>query len=151
MIYLSDSREQARKDFEGPLLWYYRRIAQLVAPPPGQDAVSSYETYTATRDLAAKVTFDELVDAGAVICGTPDDCNEDLERFVGAYKFNHLMVWTRMGGLAPDKVMKSMQLMQDHVIPVWKDKTPNVGVQLPDVEEIEALAKDAKEAVGPVS
>jgi luciferase family oxidoreductase group 1 len=151
MIYLSDSREQARKDFEGPLLWYYRRIAQLVAPPPGQDAVSSYETYTATRDLAAKVTFDELVDAGAVICGTPDDCNEDLEKFVGAYKFNHLMVWTRMGGLAPDKVMKSMQLMQDHVIPVWKDKTPNVGVELPNVEGIEALAKEAKEAVGPVS
>ena len=145
MIYLSDSKEQSRKDFEGPLLWYYRKIAQLVAPPPGQDAVKSYETYTGTRDLAAKATFDDLVDGGAVICGTPDDCNEDLEKFVGAYKFNHLMVWTRLGGLAPDKVQKSMQLMQDHVIPVWKDKTPDVGIEKPDLPVIEEIAKRAKD------
>jgi natural product biosynthesis luciferase-like monooxygenase protein len=151
MIYLSDSREQARKDFEGPLLWYYRKIAQLVAPPPGQPAVKSYETYTPQRDLAAKVTFDDLVEGGAVICGTPDDCNEDLERFVGAYKFNHLMVWTRLGGLAPDKVLKSMRLMQEHVIPVWKDKTANVGVEVPDVEEIGELAKQATEHAPVVS
>lgn len=144
-FYLSDSREQARKDFEGPLLWYYRRIAQLVAPPPGQPAVKSYETYTGTRDLAAKATFDDLVEGGAVICGTPDDCNEDLEKFVGAYKFNHLMVWTRLGGLAPDKVQKSMQLMQDYVIPVWKDKTPNIGTEKPDLPVIEEIAKRAKD------
>jgi natural product biosynthesis luciferase-like monooxygenase protein len=134
MIYLSDSREQARKDFEGPLLWYYRRIAQLVAPPPGQDAVASYETYTDTRDLAAKVTFEDLVEGGAVICGTPDDCNEDLEKFEETYKFTDLMVWTRMGGLAPEKVMKSMDLMQRYVIPNFKDKTPSTGVRMVGVD-----------------
>ncbi len=122
MIYLADSKEQARKDFEGPVLWYYRRIAQLVAPPPGQDAVTSYETYTATRDLAAKVTFDQLIEAGAIICGTPDDCNRDLEKFEKTYGFTDLLVWTRMGGLAPEKVMKSMDLMHRYVIPNFQDK-----------------------------
>ena len=145
MVYLAESREQARKDFEGPLLWYYRKIAQLVAPPPGQDAVRSYETYTQTRDLAARVTFDDLVAGGAVSCGTPDDCNADLEKFIGTYKFNHLLVWTRLGGLSPDKVLTSMRLMQDHVIPVWKDKMPNIGIQEPDVAEMERMAKRVAE------
>jgi hypothetical protein len=113
-----------------------------VAPPPGQDAVKSYETYTDTRDLAAKVTFDDLVEGGAVICGTPDDCNEDLEKFEETYKFTDLMVWTRMGGLAPEKVRKSMDLMDRYVIPNFKDKTPSEGVRMVDVD------KDAKIPVG---
>ncbi|MEE8468099.1 MAG: hypothetical protein V3T22_06565, partial [Planctomycetota bacterium] len=117
-----------------PLLWYYRRIAQLVAPPPGQDAVASYETYTDTRDLAAKVTFEDLEAGGAIICGTPDDCNRDLEKFEETYGFTDLLVWTRMGGLAPEKVMKSMDLMHRYVIPNFKDKTPSVGVRAVEVD-----------------
>ncbi|MEE9278321.1 MAG: LLM class flavin-dependent oxidoreductase [Dehalococcoidia bacterium] len=133
MIYLSDSREQARKDFEGPLLWYYRKIGQLVAPPPGQEAVTSYETYTDTRDLASKVTFEELIEGGAVICGTPDDCNEDLEKFEETYGFTDLLVWTRMGGLAPDKVMKSMDLMHRYVIPNFAEKEESPAEAAPAV------------------
>ena len=143
MIYLSDSKEQARKEFEGPLLWYYRKIGQLVAPPPGQAAVKGYETYTATRDLAAKATFDDLVEGGAVICGTPDECNAELEKFEETFKFTDLMVWTRLGGLEPANVRKSMDLMNRYVIPNFKDKTPSVGVRMVEIDDKVAVPAGA--------
>ena len=36
VVYCSDSTEQARQDFGGPVRWYYRNVASLVAPPPRQ-------------------------------------------------------------------------------------------------------------------
>ena len=36
MVYCSDSIQQARQDFGGPVLWYFRTIANYVAPPAGQ-------------------------------------------------------------------------------------------------------------------
>lgn len=123
MIYVADSNEQARREFAEPVVWYYHTIARYVAPPPGQPAVASYETYPRTRDFAASLqveTFDRLVDAGAVIAGDPDYCIGRIEELEKTWGFTTLLCWTRLGGMDHDKVLKSMSLMEKHVIPHFK-------------------------------
>lgn len=124
MIYVADSMEQARRDFEQPVLWYYRTISNYIAPPPGQDALPSYEDYPKTRDFAANVDYAALVDGGAVIAGDPDYCCREIERTEKEFGFTDLLCWTRLGGMDPKKVMRSMELMDRHVIPHFKEDPP---------------------------
>ncbi len=120
MVYCAETVEQARRDFSGPVMWYYRTIAKYVAPPEGQAPIKTYELYTKTRDLAANVSWDQLLDAGALICGDRDHCIEQIAAMKEKFGFTQLLCWTRMGGLDTKKVLKSMELMQKHVIPHFK-------------------------------
>ncbi len=121
MIYVAESNAQARREFEQPVLWYYRTISNYIAPPLGQEPLPSYELYTKTRDFAAKVDYDALIEGGAVIAGDPDYCCRRLEAYQEEYGFTDLLCWTRLGGMDPHKVMRSMELMQQHVIPHFKE------------------------------
>jgi luciferase family oxidoreductase group 1 len=120
MVYCAETTEQARREFGEAVMWYYRTIAKYVAPPPGQQPVKTYELYAETRKLAETVSWQQLLDAGAVICGDPDYCVARIAEMERKYGFTQLLCWTRMGGLDSRKVMKSMELMQRHVIPFFK-------------------------------
>ncbi len=122
MVYCADTTEQARREFADPVMWYYRTIAKYVAPPPGQGPVKTYELYTQTRDLAANVSFEQLLEAGALVCGDRDHCIKQISAMQEKFGFTQLLCWTRLGGLDTKKVLKSMDAMQKHVIPYFKKK-----------------------------
>ncbi len=126
MVYCAESTQQARQDFGGPVLWYYRMIADYVAPPGAEGPIKGYETYIDTRYAARTVKWDELLSSGAVICGSPDFCVQQIEDLRSRYGFNHLLCWTRMAGLDNRKVLQSMELMQNHVIPHFKREEKRV-------------------------
>ena len=122
MVYCAESIEQARRDFGGPVLWYYRNIANLVAPPLGQPPPQGYETYPSIRKTAQTVQWDELLSSGALICGNPESCIRQIEDLQKKYGFTQILCWTRLSGLENRKVLRSMELMQNHVIPYFKRK-----------------------------
>ena len=124
MVYVADSLEQARADFYAPVVWYYRTIAKYVAPAAGQAPVKSYEMYVRTRDIAATGTWDDFVARKAVICGDPDTVVEALAAAQQTYGFTDLLCWTRLGGLDPRKVLRSMELMSTKVIPRLRHLEP---------------------------
>ncbi len=120
MVYCADSTHQARQDFAGPVLWYFRTIANYVAPPASQQSIHGYEAYGHIRYAARTVQWDELLATGAVICGSPDSCIQQIEELQQRYGFTQLLCWTRLSGLDHRKVLRSMELMQRHVIPYFK-------------------------------
>ncbi|MEE9279777.1 MAG: LLM class flavin-dependent oxidoreductase [Myxococcota bacterium] len=124
MVYVADSMEAAREEFRDPVLWYYRTISQYVAPKKGEPPVKSYEMYEAFRDVAASVGWDMLLEREAVICGEPDFVAERLLKYQEIYGFTDLLCWTRLGGLDHKKVLHSMELMRDKVIPRLRDSEP---------------------------
>lgn len=117
MIYVADSVEQARQEFADPVIWYYRTFAKYVAPPEGEAPVPGYEIYTRTRDLVATVSWDQLLERRAVICGDADYVVEHITRAQEVYGFTDLLCWTRLGGLDHRKVLRSMELMHTKVFP----------------------------------
>lgn len=122
MIYCADTTEEARRDFADPVLWYYRTIAKYIAPPKGQEPVKTYEVYAKTRDLAASVSWEELLEAGAVICGDPDHCAERIAALREEFGYTTLLCWTRLGGFSHQKVIRSMELLQKRVFPQFRER-----------------------------
>jgi luciferase family oxidoreductase group 1 len=120
MVYCAETTEQARREFADPVLWYYRTISKYVAPPVGQGPIHGYELYTKTRDLAAHITWDQLLEAGAVICGDRDYCVEQIQKVSERFGVSLFLCWTRLGGLDHRKVLRSMELMHKYVIPHFK-------------------------------
>ena len=130
MVYVADSMEQARAEFRDPVLWYYKTISKYVAPAKGSEAVPTYEMYTAFRDLAGAATWEMLLEREAVICGDPDYVGERLQKYQEIYGFTDLLCWTRLGGLDHRKVLRSMELMRDKVIPRLRDSMPPPPAQV---------------------
>jgi natural product biosynthesis luciferase-like monooxygenase protein len=124
MVYVADTMERARAEFRDPVLWYYKTISKYVAPKAGAEAVKSYEMYTAFRDVAAAADWDLLLERDAVICGDPDYVGEKLAQYQKVYGFTDVLCWTRLGGLDHRKVLHSMQLMQERIIPRLRDSKP---------------------------
>jgi alkanesulfonate monooxygenase SsuD/methylene tetrahydromethanopterin reductase-like flavin-dependent oxidoreductase (luciferase family) len=123
MVYCADSAEQARQDFGGPVLWYYRNVANYVAPPRADQSTPGYEAYGGMRYTARTVQWDELLSSGALVCGNPESCIRQIEELQRKYGFTQMICWTRLAGLDHRKVLRSMELMQRHVIPHFKRQT----------------------------
>lgn len=128
MVYVADSAEQAARDFADPVIWYYRTFAKYIAPPAGEPPVKTYEPYVGVRDMAAQVTWEQLQMAGAVVCGSPNDCVERIRQLQEMLGFTTLLCWTRLGGLDHHKVIRSMELMQRYVMPALRDVGPQAAV-----------------------
>jgi natural product biosynthesis luciferase-like monooxygenase protein len=120
MTYTGKTHEQARAEFADPVIWYFRTFGKYVAPKLGQPPVESYEWYTEIRDLASVVEWQTLLDHGAVFCGEADYVTEklaDLEQVTG---IDHVLCWTRLGGLAEDLITGHMERMRDRVMPALR-------------------------------
>ena len=117
MTYVADTTQQALDEFKDGVMWYMRTFQKYVAPPKGQDPVPTFEMYAQIRDLLDYAEWDRLVQAGAVVCGSPDQVVEQIGEMADLCGMTEYLAWTRIGGLAHDKVMRCMELMASKVIP----------------------------------
>ncbi len=120
MTYTGKTQEQARKEFADPVIWYFRTFGKYVAPKLGQPPIEGYEWYTQIRDAASVVEWESLLEHGAVFCGEADFVTEkiaELERVAG---IDHLLGWTRLGGLAEDLITAHMERMRDQIMPALR-------------------------------
>lgn len=120
-MYVDDETERAKKDFEEPLIWYYRTFSGLVARPAGVAAPNTYEHYSALRDLTETVTYEQLLALDGVVVGDPELCISKIRRLKELYGVTDILCWTRLGGLDHRKVMHSMELCAKYVTPAFQD------------------------------
>ena len=126
MTYVADTTQQALQEFSEGVMWYFRTFAKYVAGPKDAAPIPSYELYTQVRDLLPLAEWDRVVQAGAVICGSPDEVVERMGQLSEMCGFSNYLAWTRVGGLAHDKVLRSMELMAEKVMPQLRDKQPAI-------------------------
>ncbi len=117
MTYSGKTQEQAREEFCGPVIWYFRTFGKYVAPKVGQPPVEGYEWYTDMRDLVNVIEWDQLLQAGAVICGESDFVSERLAELKEVTGIDHLLGWTRLGGIPEELVGAHMERMRDSIMP----------------------------------
>ena len=130
-VYVHEDREQAYAEFEEPCMWYYRTLASLVPP---QEYAPTDEFYrTLGGSLAEMVnaydrgelSFKDIVEQGpssqAFLVGDPEAVTQKLQTLLTMYEgLTDVMCWTRLGGLDQQKVMHSMDLFVNKVIPAAK-------------------------------
>jgi natural product biosynthesis luciferase-like monooxygenase protein len=115
MVYVADSVDRAHKEFKDPVEWYYKTIAKYVANKG--KVVKGYEMYSKTQQLANNLTFEVLLGGTSMVCGDVDHCADRLSSLAKSYGFDELLIWTRLGGLDTKKVLRSMELLSDAVMP----------------------------------
>jgi alkanesulfonate monooxygenase SsuD/methylene tetrahydromethanopterin reductase-like flavin-dependent oxidoreductase (luciferase family) len=123
MVHCAETNAEARRNAEASVLWYFRRsielIGSLAAWQEGKD-LGSYEYTRVLKDLNLEgFNFDVLDESDAVIVGDPERCAQKAKRYQEA-GIDQLLCLMNPYCIAPDKVMRSIELFGAHVIPKFQ-------------------------------
>ncbi|MBV1960568.1 MAG: LLM class flavin-dependent oxidoreductase [Immundisolibacteraceae bacterium] len=116
-MYCGETTDQAREQFAEPVTWFFQNLGKVIAPKVGQPEIKGYEGYQSVRDMLTTIEWDQLLAHGAVLCGDPDYMVEQMQTLKQNYGVNHVLGWTRVGGISADLVASHMERMQKRVMP----------------------------------
>jgi alkanesulfonate monooxygenase SsuD/methylene tetrahydromethanopterin reductase-like flavin-dependent oxidoreductase (luciferase family) len=128
MAYCAETRAEARRVAENAFNWYLDQSLKsfLGWAGSGQELPKGYEWYV---DVASKAgqsggaghNFDHLLDGGMILCGTPDDLIETIERFE-AIGTTEMLLGISIGDISHEDVLRSIELIGSEVIPHFTNK-----------------------------
>ncbi|MHA6800243.1 LLM class flavin-dependent oxidoreductase [Bounagaea algeriensis] len=107
-VYVADTMEQARADFEEAVLTSYRWVCHW----RGLGNLSGPEEDITGRDL----DYDFLAERNLLV-GTPDYVAEKIHELRDELNLQDLMLWTTHPGLEHRKAMRSFELFAEKVMP----------------------------------
>ena len=127
-VYVADTEELARKGAE-KLAWYMTGPANRAVPPqffnpPGFGTVD--QAIQAVRGRLAgshsgKVTLDDMIAKGLMICGTPDTVYEQIVAMYRAIGFGHILGHCHAGFMEYEETARSIKLLGEEVMPRLKN------------------------------
>jgi alkanesulfonate monooxygenase SsuD/methylene tetrahydromethanopterin reductase-like flavin-dependent oxidoreductase (luciferase family) len=134
-IYVAETDEQARREYE-PHFWYYaRNLLKTPAPlslPPGHTSLSTMLSM-AERRLQSRPgslsTWDEVERGGYVVVGSPETVRQRLEDYAKQVGFGVLVANFSVGNVPSELTRKSMTLFAEQVMP----QLQHVNVDAPAV------------------
>ncbi len=111
-VYVAARQRQAEEEPEASVMYYYRVLGELLA---GQFP-ESYQRYGESRSRLGTLTYDDIRGQRAIF-GEPSYCIERIHQIRETLDVQQLMAWMNIGGMAHDKVLRSMRLFAEHVLP----------------------------------
>ena len=117
-LYVDTTQKQAQEVAEECYVWNAKYTGQIVAAL-GAKPVKSYEDHKLTQEADDMTTFKALQEVTSIIVGDADYCIDRLKAFEGLGIDLHIS-WTQSGGMPHQKVMDSMRLFSDKVIPALR-------------------------------
>ena len=118
-IYVAESDAQALAEAKDAEMWYQDSLRRFQVPERIEDAHPSLQPgFRAAAERFAKVTWEGLV-AETVAFGSPDTVAKHIEnmRDLG---IGQVLCWMNFGGLAQDKIRRSMELFAREVMPRFR-------------------------------
>ncbi len=134
--YVAETDEQARREFMPHVMWFFRtglKIPMHHLMPPGYNSADSMLRTIKGRAAAGvknfwEMSYDELIDQGYIVVGSPQTVIEAYERMIEEYGLG--MAISAGGPLGPMPhwmVMKNLQLMAEDVIPHFREPDGKPG------------------------
>lgn len=130
-MHIAETDAQAMANTKDAFSWYFDTVMDLV--PQGPNVPKSYERYAelaAASKEAGGLTVDALREGGIVYVGTPQGAVSEIQILREEMGLQHLICWMRFGGLEHDKVMGSLRLFAEQVMPHFADAPPVVPTAL---------------------
>lgn len=126
-IHVAESDRQARIEAEPHLMWVFQNANRTPAHdafPPGHFSVDSLRGFLAGGGYRAKdigeLTYDELVDEGWVVIGSPESVVAQLEQLVDELGAGRIVHIADFGAMPNWLIRKSLTLMAEQVIPKFR-------------------------------
>jgi natural product biosynthesis luciferase-like monooxygenase protein len=115
IIHVADSSRQAREDLREPVMWFFRTQAGLISDPTGVPP-EQYKFYRRVRENLLSLSEEKALDQAAIF-GDAEEVADKLRMHQEALGLTHVMGAFSRGGVAHDKVLRSMRLFAEKVIP----------------------------------
>ena len=115
IIHVAETSKQAREDLREPVLWFFRTQADLIADPAGAPP-EQYKFYRRVRENLLSLTEEQALDQAAIV-GDPEEVADRIRMHHEALDVTHFMGAFSRGGLGQDKVLRSMRLFAEKVMP----------------------------------
>ncbi len=113
MIYVAPTDEEARKEI-AQVRWQMRALQALVR----RQVTNGKVDVVPVADELDDETFEERL-----FFGSPETVIRKLKRY-GELGATRLIAWTQIGGIQHEKIMRSVRLMGEEVIPALRDVVP---------------------------
>jgi alkanesulfonate monooxygenase SsuD/methylene tetrahydromethanopterin reductase-like flavin-dependent oxidoreductase (luciferase family) len=111
-IYVAEHQPQAEADPETHVMYYYSVLGGLLSG----EFPESYQRYGESRRRLGTLTYDAIRRERAIF-GEPSYCLERIHQVREALGVQQLMAWMNIGGMPHDKVLRSMRLFAERVLP----------------------------------
>jgi alkanesulfonate monooxygenase SsuD/methylene tetrahydromethanopterin reductase-like flavin-dependent oxidoreductase (luciferase family) len=111
-MYVAEQQRQAEIDPEPHVMYYYSVLGELLSG----EFPESYQRYGESRRRLGTLTYDAIRGERAIF-GEPSYCLERLQQIREALGVQQIMAWMNIGGMPHEKVMRSMQLFAERVLP----------------------------------
>ena len=136
---VADSREQALELYREPAEYFYNRCLHVdarFASPPGYTTEATIRAKVESQILQAAKratdkraftapTFEEIVDKGYVVIGSPDEVAEQLREVATEMNVGHLMLLMQFGNMKRDVAMHNTEMFAKQVAPQIKGMFEN--------------------------
>ncbi len=128
--HVAETDEQAHREAMPHIMWFFRnglKIPGFHMLPSGYNTADSMQrTLQGKRKAGAKgfteLSYDELVDGGYVIVGSPETVIEKYEKMIEDFRIGMVMsAGGHLGSMPHWMVVKNMQLMAEEVIPHFRE------------------------------
>ena len=119
-IYVAPTDAQALAEAREAEMWYQDSFRRFVIPDRIEDAHPSLQSgFRGMAERLSQVTWERLV-AETLAFGSPETVARHLEA-MRAMGVGHVLCWMNFGGLAQDKIRRSMELFAREVMPHFRD------------------------------
>src|SRR5437016_1160018 len=115
IVHVADTSKQARDDLREPTRWFFRTQADLIADPAGVPP-AQYKFYRRVRENLMSLSEDKALEQAA-ICGDPEEVADKIRQHHEALGVTYLMGSFNRGGVPHDRIVKSMRLFGEKVMP----------------------------------
>lgn len=126
-IYVSESDEQARREYEDHL-WYFvkRLLPGITIQPPGYTTVRSLENILkgAGTFMLNLETWDQVEDGAYAIVGSPETVTDKLVEYLGRLGTGNLLGLFQLGSLPADLTRQNLELFAERVMPRLREEFP---------------------------
>lgn len=132
---VAETREEAYRLYKEPAEYFYNRclyVSQRFAAPPGyaseatmrsrvQSQIAMAAKRAAAQGASIAGTWDDIVKAGYVLIGSPDEVAEKMRHMCIDLNVGHAMVLMQFGNMSTDLVKYNTRLYAERVMPQIRD------------------------------
>jgi alkanesulfonate monooxygenase SsuD/methylene tetrahydromethanopterin reductase-like flavin-dependent oxidoreductase (luciferase family) len=111
-VYVAERQQQAEADPEPHVMYYYSVLGGLLSG----EFPESYQRYGESRRRLGTLSYDAIRRERAIF-GEPAYCLERLQHLRETLGVHRLMAWMNIGGMPHAKVLGSMRLFAERVMP----------------------------------
>jgi alkanesulfonate monooxygenase SsuD/methylene tetrahydromethanopterin reductase-like flavin-dependent oxidoreductase (luciferase family) len=133
-IVVAESDAEAERDYRQHIDYFYNRCLHVhpgFADAPGYRTiktlkanVTSQMTSAAVGDVS-KMSWDQLVNDGYVIAGSPDTVTEKMTELISTLRVGNIFCLIHVGDMPQDKCMRSSRLFAEEVMPRLQNMWPD--------------------------